>query len=217
MKLLKQLLESHTLTSPIKVSFHKFSELTSGKEGIVCLGAGGDLSEWVIGVTNDLAAENIAPTHSVTKIWSETYELTTTGGRTDLVLVFNPEAKLNMKKMALWRLRFGDCSWISDYKVNYAKHHGVEDHDFDPEGSHTDEWHGDRRSHPQMESFAERKELIENENTVHPQIAALTDDLDMNQFQAMMSHVLRACPNSHLVAAMKEFRNLNDLPVDKAD
>ena len=27
----------------------------------------------------------------------------------------------------MWRLRFGDASWLSDYIVNYASHHGVEE------------------------------------------------------------------------------------------
>ncbi len=26
--------------------------------------------------------------------------------------------------MAMWGLSFGDCSWISDYVVNYAEQHG---------------------------------------------------------------------------------------------
>jgi hypothetical protein len=29
-----------------------------------------------------------------------------------------------MGKLAIWRLAFGNCSWISDYLVNYADQHG---------------------------------------------------------------------------------------------
>jgi len=49
--------------------------------------------------------------------------LKTSGGRTDLVLMFNNGDALNVGKLAMWRLRYGDASWVSDYIVNYAKQH----------------------------------------------------------------------------------------------
>lgn len=94
----------------------------SGKEGLVMLGAGGALQDWINGVTGLLVEEGIAP---------EGYEfndatyVNTTGGRTDLLLTFNPG--LDIGRLAIWRLAFGDCSWLSDYVVNYRTQHGLEE------------------------------------------------------------------------------------------
>lgn len=94
------------------------------KEGIVLLGTGGDLNEWVEGVFNQLKEESIVTASSVEELFSNAIELKTTGCRTDLVLVFNNFDNINMGKMAMWRLRFGDCCWISDYIPNYSNQHG---------------------------------------------------------------------------------------------
>ena len=110
---------------PIK--FDKFKELMirSKSGGIVLLGArGSGADEWINGVADLLSKEGISATPDPKGIWRGAYLLKTTGGRTDLALVFNDQkAVLNMGKMAMWRLRFGECSWISDYLVNYAKQH----------------------------------------------------------------------------------------------
>ena len=105
------------------LSFMDFYDLTSQEEGIVLLGTGGDLNEWVEGVSNILRKEGIAEGE---ELFEEPMILTTSGGRTDMALVFNKSAKFEMGRLAMWRLRFGDCSWISDYKVNYAEQHGIE-------------------------------------------------------------------------------------------
>ena len=96
------------------------------KEGIVIMGAGGDPSEWIDGIFNMWKEEGIAGGNSAADAFDGQLVLTTTGGRTDLVLPFKDGADLNIGKMAMWRLRFGDCSWISDYKDNYAEQHGFE-------------------------------------------------------------------------------------------
>ena len=36
-------------------------------------------------------------------------------GRTDLLLVFNPAVQVNVGKLAMWRLRFGDIMWLEDF------------------------------------------------------------------------------------------------------
>lgn len=105
-----------------KMSFAEFKKNFKNQEGIVLLGAGGDILEWIGGVTDVLNQEQIVA--GLPKdVWSNFVVLTTSGGRTDLAMTFNPNARFNMGKMAMWRLRFGDCSWISDYLVNYAKQH----------------------------------------------------------------------------------------------
>lgn len=55
------------------------------------------------------------------------YRLETTGGRIDLALVFNNKRDaLNIGKLAIWRINFGDASWISDYLDNYYDQYGYE-------------------------------------------------------------------------------------------
>jgi len=67
--------------------------------------------------------ENIA-TGNKNEIWENNfYKLTTTGGRTDLLMMFKNSSTINIGKMAIWRIKFGDASWLSDYIVNYKKHH----------------------------------------------------------------------------------------------
>ena len=106
------------------IAFTEFKSNVKGKEeGIVLLGAGGDPQEWINGVTDILNKEDIAK-GTPEELWGKANKLTTTGGRTDIALTFNHNngLKFNMGKMAMWRLRFGECSWISDYLDNYAKH-----------------------------------------------------------------------------------------------
>ena len=60
---------------------------------------------------------------NVEEVFSDAYLMKTSGGRKDLALVFNDNAPINSSRLAMWRLRFGDCSWVSDYKTNYASQH----------------------------------------------------------------------------------------------
>lgn len=104
-----------------KIEFSRFQEMyRQGNEGLVLLGTGGDLNEWITGVTDQLKQEGIAkPSFQIT----HAYQVNTTGGRTDLLLLFN-WSEVDTGKLAIWRIRFGDCSWLSDYVVNYADQHG---------------------------------------------------------------------------------------------
>lgn len=92
-------------------------------EGLVLLGCGGDLSEWIDGVSKLLKDEGIADSEFQ---FTEAFKLTTTGGRVDLLLLFD-WAHVWQGKLTIWRIKFGDCSWLSDYKVNYAEQHGFEE------------------------------------------------------------------------------------------
>lgn len=108
---------------PIDFDTFKDHMQQQGQDGIVLLGAGGDLLEWVFGVTSLLHQEGIIENDDYTEAWLAAYKLTTTGGRHDLALTFNPKTNFHMGKMALWRLKIGDCSWIMDYVVNYEDQH----------------------------------------------------------------------------------------------
>lgn len=102
-----------------------FAQMCStSTEGLVFLGCANPES-WVSGI-NDLWSKE----GQISPDWFGTpYLLTTSGGRIDLVFPFSPACNtmIDIGKLAIWRLRFGDCSWISDYKVNYTNQHVVEE------------------------------------------------------------------------------------------
>ena len=105
-----------------KTTFSNLKNLAEKNvEGIVLLGAGGNHNEWVDGVTKILKKEKIAKSDDASKVFEDIYTVTTSGGRRDIVLTFKEPSDLHIGKMAMWRLAFGDCSWLSDYVVNYKK------------------------------------------------------------------------------------------------
>lgn len=99
-------------------TFDIIKDRAKSEDGLVLLGCGGDLQEWIYGVAADLRESGVATADFQ---FEEAYRLETTGGRIDLVLFFDWN-KVAMDKFPLWRLSFGDCSWLSDYVVNYADH-----------------------------------------------------------------------------------------------
>jgi len=100
-----------------------FSELKTIKDfGMVVLGAGGDVQEWIDGISKELIESKIVQDEEVfEKAYKVTGNIKGKGGRLDLVLIFSNKAKPNIGKLALWRLRFGDVSWLDDFIVNYKK------------------------------------------------------------------------------------------------
>lgn len=92
-------------------------------EGLVFFGCGGNLDEWITGISDLLFKEKIASTSNPDELWAEVYEVETTGGRIDLVFVFKDNTKFNMGKMVIFRLK-AQASWLSDYVINYAEQHG---------------------------------------------------------------------------------------------
>jgi hypothetical protein len=97
-----------------------FADVLKLKEvdGLVCLGCGGDPLDWDKGVR-----EKLPP--SCKDILGDAFIVKTTGGRTDIVFPFNG-VQIDMGVLAVWRISFGECSWISDYVVNYASQHDIE-------------------------------------------------------------------------------------------
>ena len=109
---------ARALAPTVKTS--TFAEVSALQcEGLVLIGAGGDPCEWVSGIEARWKAEGITVTENPIE---NAYILRTTNGRTDLVLVYKQNA-VRMPLLAFWRLRFGDCSWLSDYCINYKSQH----------------------------------------------------------------------------------------------
>ena len=108
----------------VKKAKFKFLERVAkkGLEGIVFLGAGGKLNQWVKGINDLWNKEKIGKGLIEDKMMG-LYVINTTGGRTDLVMIFKTKSQLDIGKLAMWRLKFGDASWLSDYVVNYRDQH----------------------------------------------------------------------------------------------
>jgi hypothetical protein len=100
-------------------TFSTLQEVAFNQDGLVLHGAGGDLQEWIDGVTQMLKDEGVAS--SEFKV-TEAHKVTTSGGRTDLLLLFD-WSTVTVGTLAIWRIKFGDCSWLSDYINNYRDQH----------------------------------------------------------------------------------------------
>ena len=101
-----------------------FQELCARQDefGIVVTGAGGKLTDWAKGLSENLVESRVSETDQV---FSEYGHITGNNqgdrGRTDAYFFFNKDNELNVGKLSMWRLRIGDISWIDDFCVNYAK------------------------------------------------------------------------------------------------
>lgn len=101
-----------------------FNELKGIKDlSMVVLGAGGDPQEWVDGISDVLRKESIVALRPDTFSRAAIITGNKLGdeGRKDLLLVFNPEAKPNVSRLAMWRIQWGGISWLEDFIHNYAK------------------------------------------------------------------------------------------------
>ena len=106
-----------------QITWQDFKGSLNKEEGLVFLGTQGP-GEWINGIFGLLKEVRIVPEELKHKdVFSRINTLTTTGGRTDLVFIFKKNAPIDLDKLAIWRLQFGDCSWLSDYMVNYKSQH----------------------------------------------------------------------------------------------
>ena len=104
-------------------TFQEFVEDQKQNFCIVVLGAGGSLKEWVKGIEGELKKSSITASD---KCFTRAYALSDNtlgkGGRRDLILVFDPAAKPDMGKMAIWRLGWnGAIGWTEDFIANHGK------------------------------------------------------------------------------------------------
>jgi len=103
-----------------------------GKEGLVVLGCGGDLKDWIEGISKYLHEEKASKTPDPDKIWDAVYRIETTKSkpnhRIDLIFVFKDHFDpIDMGRMAIVRIMMCDditrASGWSDYIVNFKKDH----------------------------------------------------------------------------------------------
>lgn len=90
-----------------------------GTEGLILQGCGGSIDEWVDGI-NDLLTESEILLDG-TKFKAENCCVFENEGLTNLMFAFSEDVKLDMGKLAMWRLQthenFGG-KWLSDYVDN---------------------------------------------------------------------------------------------------
>lgn len=89
----------------------------NGEEGLILQGCGGDLDEWVDGI-NDLLTEDGILQDGTRFHDCSTFEH---DGLTCLLFPFSDDVKIDVGKLAMWRLQthgnFGG-TWLSDYVEN---------------------------------------------------------------------------------------------------
>ncbi len=99
-----------------------------GEEGLVLQGCGGDLNEWVDGINDMFTEENLLLDGTR---FGEASAFKN-GELTNLLFKFTDDVKLNMGKLAIWRIAshstFGG-TWLTDYVDNYLG--GFEMSDFE--------------------------------------------------------------------------------------
>lgn len=108
------------------VATKTFDEFMTGYQerlGLVILGAGGSISEWVDGISKIL----VETCEATMPVFSETFTLTGnirgSKGRTDLVLILPEDTTINVGKLAIFRIQYGDASWIDDFIRNYRRNY----------------------------------------------------------------------------------------------
>lgn len=108
----------------IKINEINFNDIDREKFAIVVTGAGGDLNDWVKGLSEDLINNNLINEEDKSKdIFTEAYKITGNvkgeDGRIDLLLIFNSNIKINIGRLAMWRLRRSSIKWHDDFLDNY--------------------------------------------------------------------------------------------------
>ena len=91
----------------------------NGQEGLILQGCSGELQDWVDGINDMLIKSDIL--FDGTKFKAENCLAFENEGLTNLLFPFSEDVKLNMGKLAMWRLQthsnFGG-KWLSDYVDN---------------------------------------------------------------------------------------------------
>lgn len=89
----------------------------NGQEALILQGCGGSLQEWVDGI-NDMLAEDGILLEGTKFHDCSTFEH---DGVTCLVFPFSDDVKLNVGRLAMWKLATHNCfagTWLSDYVPN---------------------------------------------------------------------------------------------------
>ena len=89
----------------------------NGKEGLILLGCGGEISDWVNGINNELTKENILLDGSK----FENVSVFDFKNGTGILYPFDNNIKLDLGKLSVWRIRTHEAfqgTWLSDFVNN---------------------------------------------------------------------------------------------------
>ena len=89
----------------------------SDKEGIIFQDCGGDVQEWIDGINDMLTKENILLDNTK---FNDVIRFSD-GEVTCLMFEFSDDVKINMGKLAIWRISTHEAfggTWVSDYVAN---------------------------------------------------------------------------------------------------
>lgn len=95
------------------------------KEGLVFLDCGGDLVQWVKSIAAHMHTSGVSTSYDPDELFCAAYRLKTSGSQVDLALVFSEQYDfyINVHKLVIWSLRFGENLWISNYvKICRPRH-----------------------------------------------------------------------------------------------
>lgn len=87
------------------------------KQGLILLGCGGEISDWVNGINNEFTKENILL--DGTKF--EDVSVFEYKNGTGILFPFNNKLKINIGKLSIWRIKTHDAfqgTWLSDFVNN---------------------------------------------------------------------------------------------------
>lgn len=89
------------------------------KEGLIIQGCGGNLNEWVEGINELFVSEQLIDPETP---FQKVFVFQDENQKTCLLFPFEDGIKLNIGKLAIWRIRSRDIfggMWLSDYAGNY--------------------------------------------------------------------------------------------------
>ncbi|MEA2102330.1 MAG: hypothetical protein U9P80_07125 [Thermodesulfobacteriota bacterium] len=104
---------------PANITFTAFKSLMDAidADGLIIFDVGGDMDNWVKGITKSLFDAGISSSIKPEETWMGIFELIREDSRHDLAFVFtaNPPSNIDKKMMEKWRKDKPENVWISDY------------------------------------------------------------------------------------------------------
>lgn len=81
-------------------------------------------ADFINGVHGVLVERGVVAKDAKPKDLWDICQTTSTGGRTDLVFIAKPKAKIDRGRLAPAKFALPDCCWIETWKSAYASHYG---------------------------------------------------------------------------------------------
>lgn len=103
-----------------KTTYAHIKALAIKNEGLVFMGCGGSKQNWIRDVTNDLIKSGLLEEGTkIDDVWQSpvyVFKAPDDENRTEMLFLWKPNNKLDIGKLAIWRLSVGGfVKWLSDY------------------------------------------------------------------------------------------------------